>query len=175
MEHCESTRQMIEIWHYKGAVSAPVWGFSLNFVPHFNNLNTKLSWHRTVKSAKLDILPFDEFDDELNLSRFASAKEHESTVADVFRSALGRAATFFDSVRSTEDLLPIFERLQAFQGSGLGYWNYSNVPLAHAFTLRVNDRFSEGKLILDEYVRRSNVPESILDDLWYRFEQAKTQ
>ena len=174
MEHCDSTRPMIEIWHYKGAISAPVWGFSLNFVPHLNNSLTKLNWHRTVKSAKLDVIPFDEFDDKLNMSRFSSAKAHESIVADVFRSALGCAATFFDSVRSTEDLIPIFERLQAFQGSGLGYWNYSNVPLAHAFTLRVNDRYSEGKLILDEYVRRSNVPETVLDDLWQRFDQAKT-
>lgn len=172
-EHCESSRPMIEIRHYKGATSAPIWGFSLNYAPHFNNSLTKLNWHRTVKSAKLDIFPFDEFNDGLNISRFASVQEHETIVADVLRSALGRATTFFDSVSSTEDLLPIFERLRAFRGSGIGYCNYSNVPLAHAFTLRVNDRSSEGKLILDEYVRRMNVPDAALNDLWHRFEHAK--
>lgn len=167
------SHQVIEIEHYKGAISAPVWGFSLNYTPHFNNSFKKLSWHRTVKSARLDVFPFDEFGDELNVCRFASAIEHQTTVANVFRTALGRANTFFESISSCGDLLPVFERLKADRRSRLGYWNYTSIPVAHAFTLHVNDRTAEGKSILDEYIRRMNVPEHILDDLWRRFEQAK--
>jgi hypothetical protein len=169
---CLSARPMFVLWHYKGAVSAPVWGFALSYVPHFNNSCTKLFWHRTVKSARLDVFPFDEFEQTQELSRFATPHDHETTVERVLHAAVGRAITFFEKFQSTEDLLPLFERLQRDKGNGLGYWNYSNLPVAHAFTLRVNGDYTGGKSILNEYVERTKISGSALNDLLERFEQA---
>lgn len=172
-EDCSSARPMFELWHYKGAVSAPVWGFALTYVPHFNNSCTKLFWHRTVKSARLDVFPFDQFERAQELSRFSEPRDHKAAVERVLDAAVGRAEEFFESFRSTEELLPLFERLQRDKESGLGYWNYSNLPVAHAFTLRVTGDYAGGKLILDEYVQRMKISASTLDDLMNRFEKAK--
>lgn len=171
-EDCLSARPMFELWHFKGAVSALVWGFALTYVPHFNNSCTKLFWHRTVKSARLDLFPFDEFEPTQELSRFSTPHDHAAAVERALNAVLGQANEFFEGFRSTEDLLPLFERLRRDKGNGLGYWNYSNLPVAHAFTLRVNGDYAGGRLILDEYVQRSKVFGSALDDLLNRFEHA---
>ena len=169
---CLSARPMFELWHYKGAVSAPVWGFALTYVPHFNNSCTKLFWHRTIKSARLDVFPFDELERTKELSRFCTPHEHKAAVERVLDAAVSRAKEFFESFRSTEDLLPLFDRLQRDKGNGLGYWNYSNLPVAHAFTLRVNGDCAGGKSILDKYVQRMKISASAQDDLLIRFEEA---
>lgn len=171
-EECLSARPMFELWHFKGATSAPVWGFALTYVPHFNNSCTRLFWHRTVKSARLDVLPFDEIERTQDLSRFSTPSDHEVAVQRVLDSAVARAKKFFGDFRSTEDLLPLFERLQRDKKSGLGYWNYSNMPVAHAFTLRVNGDYDGGKSILDEFVQRMEISGAALDDLLRRYEQA---
>lgn len=171
-QDCLSARPVFELWHYKGAVSAPVWGFALTYVPHFNNSCTKLFWHRTVKSARLDVFPFDEFHRTQELSRFATPNDHEAAIERVLEPAVARAKEFFESFRSTEDLLPLFERLQRNKGNGLGYWNYTNLPVAHAFTLRVNGDYAGGKSILDAYVQRMQISGNALDDLLNRFEEA---
>lgn len=167
-----SARPMFELRHLKGAVSVPVSGFALNYVPHFNNSFTKLYWHRTVKSAKLDVFPFDEFEQAQDLTRFATPQDHAIAVNHVLGAAFDRAIEFFDEFRSANDLLPLFERLRCYEGKGLGYWNYSNMPIAHAFTLRVNGDYVRGRSILDECVRRMKIAGPALADLLNRFEQA---
>ena len=171
-EMCSSARPMFELWHFKGAVSAPAWGFALNYVPHFNNSCTKLYWHRTVKSAKLDVFPFDEFDRIQDLTRFATPQDHAIAVKQVLGDALDRAMEFFAEYQTTDDLLPLFERLRCYEGEGLGYWNYSNMPVAHAFTLRVCGDHVGGRSILDEYARRMEISGPPLVDLLNRFERA---
>jgi hypothetical protein len=171
-EDCLSGRPIFKLRHFKGAVSAPAWGFALTYVPHFNNSCTKLHWHRTVKSARLDVFPFDELEQTQELSRFSTPPDHETAVERVLDAAVRQAKEFFESFQSTEDLLPLFKRLQRDKGSGLGYWNYSNLPVAHAFTLRVNGDYAGGKQILDEYVQRMEISGAALGDLLNRFEQA---
>jgi hypothetical protein len=171
-ENCLSARPMFELRHYKGGVSAPVWGFALTYVPHLNNACTKLFWHRTPKSARLDVFPFDEWQRTQEFNRFSTPHEHEAAVERVLDAAVCRAAEFFQGFRSTQDLLPLFERLKQDKKSGLGYWNYSNMPVAHAFTLRVNEDYSAGKSILEEYVKRMKISGTALEDLLSRFEQA---
>lgn len=172
-EDCRSARPMFELRHYKGKMSGPVWGFALNYVPHLNNSCTKLYWHRTVKSARLDVFPFDEIENMKGLSRFATTEDHEAATKQVLGTALDRATRFFDDIQSTSDLLPLFERLRRYNGDGLGYWNYTNLPLAHAFTLRVNGDYAAGKSILEKYARRFNIAEPALADLLRRFERAE--
>ena len=171
-EDCQSARPMFELWHFKGAVSAPVWGFALTYVPHFNNSCTKLFWHRTVKSARLDVFPFDELEQTQELSRFSTLHDHEAAVERVLDETVKRAKEFFERFRSTKDLLLLFEQLRGDRGSGLGYWNYSNMPVAHAFTLRVNGDYVGGKSILYDYVQRNKISGAALDDLLNRFEGA---
>lgn len=171
-EDCLSARPMFELWHYKGAVSGTVWGFALTYVPHLNNSCTKLSWHRTVKSARLDVFPFDEFEQIQVITRFSTPQDHAAAVERVLGVALDRAKEFFEEFQSTDDLLPLFERLRSYKGDGLGYWNYSNLPVAHAFTLRVNGHYAEGKSILDEFVQRMKISGPTLADLLNRFDRA---
>lgn len=171
-EDCSSGRPMFDLWHFKGKVSALAWGFALTYVPHFNNSFKKLFWHRTVKSARLDVFPFDDFERTEDLSRFSAPNDHEAAVERVLGVALDRARDFFEGVHSTKDLLPLFERLQRDKKSSLGYWNYVSLPLAHAFTLRVNGDYAGGRLILDEYVQRMKISGSALDDLLRRYEIA---
>lgn len=171
-EACSSARPMFELWHFKGKVSAPLWGFALNYVPHFNNSCTKLFWHRTAKSAKLDVFPFDEFEQTKDLTWFAAPQDHAIAVKQVLGTSLDRATEFFEKFQSTDDLLPLFERLQHHKGRSLGYWNYTNVPLAHAFTLRVNGDYARGRSILDEYAMRMEISGRALTDLLSRFERA---
>ena len=167
-----SARPMFKLQHYKGAVSAPIWGFALTYVPHFNNSCTKLLWHRTVRTARLDVYPFDDSERTQELARFSTPVDHEAAVERVLGAALGRAIDFFEEFRSIEDLLPLFERLRSYKGSGLGYWNHSYMPMAHAFTLRVNGDYAGGKLVLDKYVQRMKISGNALDDLMNRFERA---
>jgi hypothetical protein len=172
-QDCLSARPMLELKHYKGAVSALVWGFALTYVPHFNNSCTKLFWHRTAKSARLDVYPFDEIERTEALSRFSTPDDHSAAVERVLGAALDHAGEFFARFRCTEDLLLLFERLRSYEGQGLGYWNYTNLPVAHAFTLRVTGDYAAGKAILDKYVQRMDISGNILGDLMKRFEQAE--
>ncbi|MEO1201448.1 MAG: hypothetical protein AAFX10_01990 [Pseudomonadota bacterium] len=171
-QNCLSARPMIQLRHYKGAISAPVWGFALTYVPHFNNSYTRLSWHRTVKSARLDVFPFDEFDQTQELTRFSTPDDHDAAVKTVLDAAVRSAQAFFASLRTTEDLLPLFDRLRRDTVSDLGYWNYMNLPIAHAFTLRVTGDYAGGRSILDAYVQRRNISDAVEGDLLNRYERA---
>ena len=174
-EGCQTGRPMFVIRHYKGKVSAPVWGYSLSYVPHFNNSGTKLYWHRTTKSARLDVSPFDDLERESDLNWFARREDHSTIVHRDLAGALDRANVFFESYRSTSDLLALFDRLQRYKGTGLGYWNYTNLPLAHSFTLRVTGDVEGGRRILDEFVRRMEISGSARSGLLRRFEDARAE
>lgn len=172
-KECQSGRPMFLIQHYKGKVSAPVWAYSLNYVPHCNSSGTKLYWHRTIKSARPDVLPFDDLERETDLSWFATPEDHSTVVQRELAGAVDRALAFFEAYRSTSDLVTIFDRLHRYNGKGLGYWNYTNLPLAHSFTLRVNGDVEGGRRILDEFVRRREMSGSVLSELLRRFEDAR--
>ncbi len=171
-EDCSSGRPMFDLWHFKGKWSALLWGFALTYVPHFNNSFTKLIWHRTAKSARLDVFPFDDIERTEDLSRFSTRHDHEIAVERVLGAALDRGQDFFEGIHTTKDLLPLFERLKRDKKSKLGYWNYVSLPLAHAFTLRVNEHYAEGRLILDEYVQRMKISGRAVEDLLRRYEIA---
>lgn len=47
-------RHIFEIVPMKGASYVPTWGISLDFVPHISG--GKLAWHRTEKSARMDLV-----------------------------------------------------------------------------------------------------------------------
>ena len=172
-EEAGSIRRMFEIWHFKGAVSAPIWGFSLGYVPHLNNTRTKVYWHRTAKSARLDLFPFHETHNDVVLERFSEPEDHERRVTKALSAAISKAISFFERVKDVPDLLPIFAELEQHQ-EPLGYWNYVNVPLAHAFTLRSVGQHSQGEAILYEFIQRHHIKGGVNDELRKRFEAAET-
>lgn len=172
-EDCTSGRPMFVLRNYKGKESAVVWGFALNYVPHFNSAFTKLYWHRTVKSARIDVFPFDDVAKTEGLSRFATPEIHAVAVESVLNKTIDLGGAFFDSHRTVDDLPPLFDRLRKDKRSGLGYWNYTNIPLAHAFTLRVLGDHPSGRRILEEYASRHGVSGAALTDLNARFDRAE--
>ncbi len=168
-------RPMLEIWHYKGKVSAPTWGFALSCVPHFNNSRTKLFWHRTVKSARLDIFPFDELaGNEWDIPRLTTPEQHAERAPEVLGRATEQAQAYFSSVGAPRDLLARFDRLAAARTRGLGYWNYNQIPLAHAFTLGLCGSADEGRRILDAYLDRHSISGPVVADLRRRYEAARS-
>ncbi|MBT8098356.1 MAG: hypothetical protein KJO82_01330 [Gammaproteobacteria bacterium] len=171
-QDCKSARPLFFIQHYKGKISAPVWGYSLNFVPHINNSGAKLYWHRTLKSARLDVSPFDALQKEAALNWFARPEDHAMAVERGLGGALERAVDFFERYRSIPDLLPLFERLRKHKSDALGYWNFTNLPLAHAFSLRVAGDAVAGRRLLDEFVHRGEISASVKRELDRRFEAA---
>lgn len=171
-EHCLSGRPMFELRHYKGAVSDVVWGLALNYVPHFNNTCTKLYWHRTIKSARIDVFPFDDVEKTQGLSRITTPAKHAVAVESVLATTIEQGMEFFGRHQSMLDLPPLFDRLERHRGRGLGYWNYSNLPVAHAFTLRVLGDSAPGMRILDKFAQRNELSGPPLADLMNRFEQA---
>ena len=168
-----SIRRMFEIWHFKGAVSAPVWGFSLGYVPHLNNQHSKVYWHRTPKSARLDVFPFHERHDDVVLKRFSELAHHERRVSKALSAAVTKAMSFFQRATFASDLLSIFDELEQHQ-KPLGYWNYANVPVAHAFTLRVTGNEQRGRAILARFIDRNRIKGAVCDELWKRFDAAET-
>jgi hypothetical protein len=118
-----------------------------------------------------DLLSPDEFYSPID-AIMDSRRAEFGFVRQVLGDALDRAMEFFTEYQTTDDLLPLFERLRCYEGEGLGYWNYSNMPLAHAFTLRVSGHYTGGKSLLDQYARRTQITGSPLVDLLSRFERA---
>lgn len=175
LQEAHLLRPMLEIRHYKGKVSAPVWGFALSYVPHFNNAFTKLFWHRTVKSARLDIFPFDELGgNEWDIPRLTTPEQHAERAPEVLGRATDEAQAYFSSVSAPRDLLPRFERLATARTRGLGYWNYTNIPLAHAFTLGLSGSADEGRRLLDAYLERHGISGPVVADLNRRYEAARS-
>lgn len=174
-EDCREGRPMIVMQHYKGKMSAPVWGYSLNYVPHLNNACSRVAWHRTLKSARLDVFPFDEQQDLPSLSRFATAEEHVVAADRILGDACDRAERFFATFSTAGDLLPLFNRLRDYDGDGLGYWNYTNLPLAHAFTLRLTGDERAGRRLLERYIERHAIVGRAAADLDKRFADASLE
>ena len=134
-------RDLIIIQPMKGASYAPCWGFSLDFVPHISR--DALRWHRTDRSARLD-LRFDPLDylypgsSEFNQWTIDSARGTRTARKDIRRITTmlsKQAEAFFAQVQGEPDLLPAFQREAAREAVRFNFYNYSQQPIAYAFIL----------------------------------------
>lgn len=159
-------REVFSILAIKGKSFSPAWGFSLDFVPHV--MGSQLKWHRTNKSAILDFRydPFDYkspgsrgFDQWLidSLYGYDKAVKQARQVAEL---SLKSAKAFWDSIDDLEDVAKIYEdQLQQTRARDqkikrFGFFNYTQHPIAYAFTLAKLDKASKAVEILEETIQR---------------------
>lgn len=140
----------------KGASLSPRWGFSVAFVPHV--ASGKVTWHRTLKSARLDIRydPVDytgnkESADPLLHTLYGEAKLRDQA-AVLAPLALTQAASFWGSVTAIADLPHVLQRLKDMdkKATRFGFYNYPTHPLSLAF---VHARLGDRAAALDEFSR----------------------
>ncbi|QET01768.1 hypothetical protein FOB72_06720 [Cupriavidus pauculus] len=146
-------RQIFAFPAWKGGVIAPRWGLSIDFVPHVSGSSVR--WHRTNKSAIFD-LAVDARDRDLDISVIRGERFVAEKSSTVVEASIARADEFWRPVNSVEDVVGAFEWLRShLANGGLGFYNYTQHPIALAFVLarigdadgarRELDRFLEGR------------------------------
>ena len=131
-------RQVFRLAQWKGGKLAPSWGLSLDFVPHLCGNDFK--WHRTPKSARPDLI-FDVRDRAFDISYSYGPETIAKCAPDILRAAIADAESFWSAARSIADLPGAFERVrQHLSKGGLGFYNYTQHPLAYAFVLAMNGK-----------------------------------
>lgn len=162
-------RKVVTMMHWKGAVSTPRWGYSLDYVPHFDNSYKNIYWHRTNKSAMIDVFPiyFDFF--KYSFSRFSTPDEHSKKLKELMPEIIYDINEFYSSGCEMQDLVSILEKCHSSRSSGLDFWNWTQLPLAYAFVLNKSGESEKAKIILDKFVDRENIAVNAKQKLIDRF------
>ena len=166
------SRQIVTIAHWKGATSSPSWGYSLDYVPHFDNLRKHIYWHRTNKSALIDVFPlFFDFQ-KYSFERFTSHKNHIKALKVALPEIIRDIELFYSRGSGLDELISILERSKAHDGRGLGFWNYLQLPLAYAFVLNKCGQYESARLLLLKWIDMYDIKPELIDKLWKRFQLA---
>ena len=163
-------RQVFSFNQWKGGAVAPSWGISLDFVPHVSG--SQLRWHRTPKSALLD-LRVDSRDPSLDMSYYHGPAPIRERAPEVVPRAVAQACDFWGRSRRTEDLLSAFEWLQSYYAAhdGLGFYNFVQHPLALAFVYARARRVAEAQAELARYLQGAGLDSATEDKLRRRMNE----
>jgi hypothetical protein len=147
-------RHVVTVAALKGAAYSPIWGISLDYVPHVAGRGT-VHWHRTDKSARLD-LTYDPVDHESDpgweLSRFSSPAGFSSRCKAIAPRLLHAVDSFVTPLTSDMAIRQAFEAKRKRPTTRFGFENYYQNVLAYAFTLaRVGD-MANAELWLGRYL-----------------------
>jgi len=163
-------RQIFSLRKRKGGIIAPAWGLSLDFVPHLSG--NKLRWHRTKKSAIFD-LTVDARDREFDINYIRGPEEIRHNAPAVLSEAINRAKAFWGKSDSIEKLPEAFELVRKHLSTGgLGFYNYTQHPIAHSLVLAKNSRSREAETEMNIYIERMRVTEETQRKLWEEFKSA---
>lgn len=158
-------RELVEILPLKGAAVSARWGYSIDFVPHVSS--GRVRWHRTAKSALLDLV-WDPLDfaglDGWTFSRFGVEAELASRAhafaAKVCRSALGD----LDRASQISDLPVLYREWAARPTVRFSIENYNQAFLVEAFVkahLHQDDALS----CLQAGAKRAQLDDALVQDL----------
>src|SRR4030095_10376942 len=120
-------RRLFELQLARGAMKA-CWGFSLDFVPHI--AGGRVRWHRTDKSARLDVyidprdLPQPDF--------MHGAARFSADLRALLTEAVARAQETWKRGTTLQGLLHIVREIRDRKTNHLGFYNYVQLPFAHA-------------------------------------------
>lgn len=173
-------REVFSILAMKGASYSPAWGFSLDYVPHVSG--SKLKWHRTNKSAILDFrfAPFDyESPGSVGFEQWIidSLYGYDRAVKQakqVAKLSLQKAQAFWNSVEDLRDVSSIYEdqlrqtRAKDKKIKRFGFFNYTQHPIAYAFTLAKLGKEQEAVDILEESIQRGISAKKVENELRQR-------
>lgn len=134
-------RDLVELQALKGTSYCPMWGLSLDFVPHVTSAG-HVEWHRTAKSARFDLVyrPIDFVPTraescDWSISPLATREELEDDLARVTRMVLAEALPFWERIRDIEDLPTIYREHRLRPSVGLPFASFPQQCLASAFVL----------------------------------------
>ena len=157
-------RHIFEIVPMKGASYVPTWGISFDFVPHITG--GKLAWHRTEKSARINIV-YDPVDFDASwreracIDSFHGPEGPLSDAQRVLTTAIRQALEWLEPVRDLADALDRAEFLRTADrpGGRFGFANYVQQPLAYAFLLARNGAREDALKALDGWIASHELSE----------------
>ena len=152
-----SIRKVFALSGLKGLSTAPMWGFSFDFVPHLA-AGDEVRWHRTAKSAWFD-LSYDPIDytrepRSWSLSRFDPIDTLEARARVLAIRSIESATSFWARINSIQDIPGVFEEWRDRPFVRFGFVNYGHAWLAYAFVLARLGRKSEASAWLERYLER---------------------
>jgi hypothetical protein len=170
-------RDLLKIQAGKGVSYSPMWGFSLDFVPHVTT-GGDIKWHRTSKSARFDFMyrpidyePLSKETNDWCASPLATREELQEDVARVTRMVVAHAIPFWLRVRGIEDLPSVYREHRSRPSVGLPFASFPQQVLASAFVLaKTGD--GAGRQELAEYLRAYDVAPETAKKLEALLEQA---
>ena len=155
-------RDLLKIQAGKGVGYSPMWGFSLDFVPHVTT-GGEIKWHRTAKSARFDLeyrptedAPMASETREWDVSPLATPEELQEDLSRVTRLIMAHAMPFWERVRGIEDLRTVYREQRIRQSANRPFVSYLQQDLASAFVLAKSGD-AAGRAELAEYIRAHDV------------------
>lgn len=150
-------RHVFELESLKGATRSPRWGISFDFVPHLKG--STLAWHRTDKSALLDLVydPIDfdpDWERAWGIATLHGAEALRRRTQVVIPRAVSAAVAWLDRVRDAPTALVCAESLRSTKAIRFGFDNYVQAPLAYAFLLARTGSTDAARRVLDEWIDR---------------------
>jgi hypothetical protein len=165
-------RDLFVVGSLKSGMLTPLWGISLDFVPHISGRKA-VRWHRTAQSADFD-LRFDPVDVYERNTPAAEARcvlpaaAEPTAIADALKKVahvvVPEAVAFWKPLRSGADLPSAFREKQQRKTVRFGFWNYIQEPLAEAFVHAALGNPSSVSM-LDRYVDRFRIQSEPSDRL----------
>jgi hypothetical protein len=141
-------RRMFSLSLLKGASMKATWGFSLDFVPHFSG--SQIRWHRSDKTARLDV--YIDPKDLLQPSYLFGAARLHHDLKRLLPDAVERAEDTWRRGATERGMLTLIQEIREHKTNCLGFYNYTQLPLAHAFlSARLGDLASAEREV-DEYI-----------------------
>jgi hypothetical protein len=152
-------RDVFEMGSLKSGTLTPIWGVSLDFVPHVSG-GRDVRWHRTAKTARFD-LRFDPVDSiERNTPEaeawsvfppFEPVAVVTKDLTSLARLAIPEALRFWSPLTTVADLPEAIRQKKERPTVRFGFENYVQEPLAEAFVFAaLGDARAVG--LLDAYV-----------------------
>jgi hypothetical protein len=154
-----------------------VWGLSLNFVPHITNGVENVRWHRTSRSAVMD-LRYSGSGKNPEAGWSIKTTQGEQTLlqsAELTRSEmLPKALAYFESVRVFSDLSAKFREAALPDKWGLTLETRYQQHLAYCFYLAKSGQENEARKMMSAWLSRSfnSFRPETLEELSQLFEQA---
>ena len=150
-------RRMFQFALLKGSGMKTMWGYSLDFVPHFSGRD--LRWHRTDKNARLDVVV-----DPRGLKQYSSlfGSDHlRRELEQHLPAAVNRAKETWTRGSSWEGMLEILEEVREPGTYCFGFYNYTQVPLAYAFLSAKVGNLAAAEAELGSYCRLFKISDEI--------------
>ena len=143
-------RQIFCFTKWKGGVVSPRWGVSLEFVPHLAGGCVK--WHRMSKSALPDLC-VDARDRALEMSYVHGEDPIRREHARILTAAVALAERFWALCPTVAKLPDAIAWLRShLAAGGLGFYNYTQHPLAAAFIAAKTGDMDHARSELDRFL-----------------------